>query len=293
MPSEAYAAFVAMLSNGRVTPDLPVDQARAGWDAMETMLPHAPGAEIEDTTVAGCEARWVTSADAGTTTAIHFHGGGYVIGSAKSHTPFGTHLAAALGGRVLMPQYRLAPEHPAPAALGDAVGVYRGLLEAGVDPGDIVVTGDSAGGGLAVALLVTLRDEMLPMPAAAALVSPWIDLTGTSESMRTKVDEDIVLSPELLAHWGAMYAGGSPLDHPVVSPGLGPLEGLPPMLVLVGTRELLLDDSNLLTERATAAGVEVTLEIADEMIHIWPVLGAGVVPEAEHAIERIAEFVRT
>jgi acetyl esterase/lipase len=118
-------------------------------------------------------------------------------------------------------------------------------------------------------------------------------MTGTSETMRSKVDEDIILSPELLAHWGAMYAGATPRDDPVLSPAFGLLDGLPPMLVMVGSRELLLDDSNLLADRAGSAGVDVTLEVVDGMIHIWQVLGAGVVPEAQACVDRIAAFVRT
>jgi acetyl esterase/lipase len=293
MPSEVYDNFVAMLSGGRVTPELPVADARSGWDAMESVLPLAPAVEVEDSIICGCGARWLVPEGSGTTTALHLHGGGYVIGSSKSHTPFGTHLAAAIGGRVLLLEYRLAPEHPAPTGLDDAVAAYRWLLDAGVDPGDVVVTGDSAGGGLAVALLARLRDELLPMPSAAALLSPWTDLTGTSETMRTKVDEDIVLSPELLAHWRAMYAATLPFDDPALSPALGTLEGLPPMLVLVGSREILLDDAHLLADRAGAQGVDVTVEVGDGMIHIWPVLGAGLVPEAQQAIDRMAAFIRS
>jgi acetyl esterase/lipase len=292
MPSEAYVNLVAMLAATRVTPEIPVEVTRGGWDTLENVLPLAPGVEIDDTTIAGCAARWLTPAGAGATTAVHLHGGGYVIGSPKSHTPFGTYLATALGGRVLLPDYRLAPEHPAPAAVDDAVAIYRWLLEAGVESGDVVITGDSAGGGLALALMARLRDEMVPMPSAAALISPWTDLTGTSETIRTKVDDDVVLSPELLAYWGGMYAGAMPLDDPVLSPALGDLTALPPTLVLTGTRELLLDDSNLLVDRAGAAGVDVTLEIVDDMVHIWPVLGAGAVPEAQAAVDRMAAFVR-
>jgi monoterpene epsilon-lactone hydrolase len=292
MPSEAYQNLVTMLSAGRVTPEIPVEQARAGWDSMETMLPSVPDVAVEDTTIAGRPARWLTPPGAGGTTVVHLHGGGYVIGSSKSHTPFASHLAASLGARVLLLEYRLAPEHPAPAAIDDVIATYKWLIEAGTDPGDIVFTGDSAGGGLAVASLLQLRESIEPLPAAAALLSPWTDMTGRYESMRTMVDEDIILSPELIAYWGGLYAGDHPLDDPRLSPALGDLDGLPPIHLQVGTREILLDDARQFADKANRAGVEVTLDVRDDMIHIWPILGAGIVPEAQEAIDRIVAFVR-
>jgi monoterpene epsilon-lactone hydrolase len=291
VPSEAYQNLVTMLSAGRVTPEIPIDQTRGGWDAMETMLPTAPDVAIEDTTVAGRPARWLTPPGAGGTTVIHLHGGGYVIGSCRSHTPFASHLAASLGARVLLLDYRLAPEHPAPAAIDDVVAAYTWLIEAGADPSDIVFTGDSAGGGLAVASLVQLRDAMQPLPAAVALISPWTNMTGGYDSMRTKADEDIILSPELIAYWGGLYAGELLPSDARLSPCLGDLDGLPPIHIQVGTREILLDDAREFADNASGAGVDVTLEVCDEMIHIWPVLGAGIVPEAQEAIDRIVAFV--
>jgi len=290
MPSEAYQNLVTMLSAGRVTPELPLDQARAGWDAMENMLPGADAVTIDDGVLGGRPARWLTAGDGGRKVGVHLHGGGYVIGSSKSHTPFGSHLAAALGGRVVIPDYRLAPEHTAPAAIEDALSVYRELLDDGVSPADVVLTGDSAGGGLALALAIQLRDTGMPLPGSVSMISPWADATGDYPSMRTKLDEDIILSPELLAYWGGLYAGGLPLDDTRVSPALGDLAGLPPLHIQVGTREVLLGDATQLADRASAAGVDVRLEVCDDMIHIWPVLGAGVVPEAQDAIERMAGF---
>ncbi len=134
---------------------------------------------------------------------------------------------------------------------------------------------------------------MLPLPGAAALLSPWTDATLDYDSMRTKVDEDIILSPELMHYWRGLYAGSLPLDDPRLSPALGDLEGLPPMHIQVGTRELLLDDAQQFADKASGAGVDVTLEVCDDMIHIWPVLGAGVTPESQEAIDRIAAFLRS
>jgi acetyl esterase/lipase len=142
-----------------------------------------------------------------------------------------------------------------------------------------------------VASLVQLRDAMEPLPAAAALISPWTNMTGGYDSMRTRVDEDIILSPELLGYWGGLYAGDlSPTDTRL-SPCLGDLAGLPPIHIQVGTREILLDDAREFADNASGAGVDVTLEVCDGMIHIWPVLGAGVIPEAQEAIDRIVAFV--
>jgi epsilon-lactone hydrolase len=293
MPSEAYDALVTMLSGGRVTPEAPIEQARMGWDAMEALLPFAPDVTVEETKIGGLNARWFTPSDAAGTTVLHLHGGGYVIGSAKSHAPFASHLAATLGAPVLVLEYRLAPEHPAPTAIDDTVAAYEWLLESGIDPADIVLTGDSAGGGLAVATMARLRDTLLPLPGAAALLSPWTDATLDYDSMRTRVDEDIILSPELMRYWRGLYAGSVPFDDPRLSPALGDLEALPPMHVQVGTRELLLDDARQFADKASSAGVDVTLEVCDEMIHIWPVLGAGLVPEAQDALDRITAFIRS
>ena len=292
MPSEAYNALVTMLSGGRVTPEAPVEQARMGWDAMENLLPLAPDVTIEETKIGDLNARWLTPPGAGGTTVLHLHGGGYVIGSAKSHTPFASHLAATLGAPVLVLEYRLAPEHPAPAAIDDTVAAYEWLLESGIDPADIVFTGDSAGGGLAVATMAQLRDTLLPLPGAAALLSPWTDATFAFDSMLSKVDEDIVLSPELMQHLARVVCRFDPVDDPRLSPALGDLAGMPPIHVQVGTCELLLDDARQFADKASGAGVDVTLEVCDEMIHIWPVLGAGVTPESQEAINRIAAFLR-
>ena len=159
-----------------------------------------------------------------------------MIGSAKSHTPFATHLAATVGARVLLLDYRLAPEHPAPAAIDDAAAAYAELLASGIEPGDIVFSGDSAGGGLALATIARLRDTLVPLPGAVVLLSPWTDATGDYESMRTKRDEEVILSPELLAHWGGMYAGELAPEDPRISPCFGGLEGFPPIHIQVGTR---------------------------------------------------------
>jgi epsilon-lactone hydrolase len=291
MPSEAHENLAAMLSASQVHPDSPLADLRAGFDLMESVLVPASGVRREDVDAAGVPATWFIPENPGRRTVLHLHGGGYCIGSVKSHSAFASHLAARLSVAVLVPEYRLAPEHPAPAAIDDAVAVYRWLLEQGTLPNELVLTGDSAGGGLVLSALVSLRDDEHPLPAGGVLISPFLDLTGAGESARSRAGEDVVLSPEILDHWGSLYRGEIPAGDPLVSPLFADLSDLPPLLVQVGTRELLLDDARRLAERAPSFGGDVRLKIYEGIIHAWPVMGAGLVPEADEAIDEIAEFV--
>jgi acetyl esterase/lipase len=199
--------------------------------------------------------------------------------------------AAAGRARVLNVDYRLAPEHPHPAAVDDAVAAYRWLLATGVDAGQVVIGGDSAGGGLVVAALVALRDGGDPLPAGGFCLSPWVDLECAGETFDTKADVDPMCSREGLSEMAAAYAGGHDLRSPLVSPVHADLTGLPPLLIHVGTAETLLDDSVRLAERARAAGVEVHLEAWDDLVHVFQAF-APMVPEAVEAIDGIGAFVR-
>lgn len=222
---------------------------------------------------------------------LYFHGGAYCLGSISTHRFLGGYLATAANAKLLLVDYRLAPEHPFPAAVDDGVAAYRFLLEQGVAPHKITVAGDSAGGGLTMAVLLALRDAGDPLPATAVCISPWVDLVGTGESMCTNKDIDVMLSPEFLSRYAQMYVNGDELTNPLVSPIYADLRGLPPLLIHVGTDEILLDDARQLAQRAEAAGVDVTLEIWPEMIHVWHAL-AMIVPESRQAIDRIGEFVK-
>ena len=193
--------------------------------------------------------------------------------------------------RVLNVDYRLAPEHPHPAGVDDAVTVYRWLLASGLAPGRIVIAGDSAGGGLAAATLVALRDRGEPAPAGGALISPWADLTMTADSYRTRAELDPMVSHEGLVPSAEAYLAGTDPKDPTVSAVFADLTGLPPLVIHVGDHEVLLDDSVLLAERARAAGVEVELWVAPEMIHVWHAF-AGLVPEGQEALERLAAWIR-
>jgi monoterpene epsilon-lactone hydrolase len=293
MPSDAYENFVALFSAGKVMPETPLEDARAGWDMLGATLPLADGVTVEPVRVGELSAEWLAPAGVGNVTVLHLHGGGYVIGSCASHRPFASHLAATLEARVLVPEYRRAPEHPAPAAIDDALACYRWLLESGIEPGQLVVSGDSAGGGLALALALEIQRDVTTPAAALVLLSPWTDLTLSGASLTARADEDVILAPETLAHWADLYAGTVGTEDPRVSPLFADLSALPPTLVLAGSREVLLDDAIRFAEKADTSAVDVTLEVWDDMIHIWPVLGAGVVPEARDALERITSFVRS
>jgi monoterpene epsilon-lactone hydrolase len=203
-----------------------------------------------------------------------------------------TRLSIASSMRVLGLNYRLAPAHPFPAAVEDASAAYRWLLKSGVDPGRIALAGDSAGAGLALATTLTLREDELPLPGAVVCLSPWVDLALTGDSMDTKAAADPIVSREMLYGWGKLYLGDHDPRTPLASPLYAELQGLPPLLIQVGSTEVLLDDSRRLADRASAAGVDVALEIWPEMIHGWQNFGA-ILPEAREAIDHIGRFVRS
>lgn len=223
-------------------------------------------------------------------TMLYLHGGGYHFGSIRLYRELAARLALACGARVLLPEYRLAPEHPFPAAVDDALLVYRRLLADGHAPGRIVVAGDSAGGGLSLALALALRDADEPLPAALVCLSPWTDLTCTGETMTTCADLDAMLPADVVRHFAASYAAGQDVHNPLISPLHGDLAGLPPLLVQVGTDEVLLSDSLRLAEKARAAGATLQLDVWPEMWHVWH-LFASAVPEARQAIDAIGQFV--
>ncbi len=219
------------------------------------------------------------------------HGGGYVSGSIKTHQEMVSRICRAACCRGFLIDYRLAPEHPFPAAVNDAVAAYRWLLDEGVAPSRIAIAGDSAGGGLTLATLVALRDAGSPMPAAAICMSPWTDLEGLGESMTTRRDRDPLITRGMSHSHADMYLGGTDPANPLASPVHADLRGLPPLLIQVGDAEILLDDSTRVARNAKAASVDVTLEVWDEMIHVWQVF-AGILPEGRQAIERMGEFIR-
>lgn len=293
MPSEQLEMIVAMLSSGGpFTPGASFAEQRANLDAQAGAAPLADGTVVEPTNAGGVPAEWLTAPGARDDAAmLYLHGGGYCVGSVVSHRGHASRLSAACGLRVLNLGYRLAPEHPFPAAIDDAVAAYRWLRSRGVAANRIVIAGDSAGGGLTLATLLALRDAREPLPAAGVCISPWTDLALTGATMDTKDAEDPMCHRVTLAPMAAAYLGDADARTPLASPLYADPRGLPPLLIHVGTRETLLDDSLRLADGARRAGVDVTCEAWEEMIHVFHAF-APLLPEADQAIAKVAEFVR-
>lgn len=224
---------------------------------------------------------------------LYLHGGAYVFGTIDTHKSLIAQIAKASDIKILAIEYRLAPENPFPAALTDALIAYKYLLENGYQPQNIFFAGDSAGGGLTLATLIALRDRQLPLPAKAIFLSPWTDLTLSGNSIKAFADKDPIIVEYWLDQAAEFYTqqASTPRQHPLVSPLFADMHGLPPLLIQVSSEEMLLDDSTRLAERAQQAGVSVTLEVWEGMVHVWHVLYT-VLPEAKRAIARIAEFIK-
>ncbi len=223
---------------------------------------------------------------------LYFHGGGFCIGSPLMHRSIAAHLAQHSAMSVFVPSYRLAPEHPYPAALDDALAAYRALLAGGYAPERIALVGDSAGGGLALALLVALRDAGVALPASAVLLSPWVDLSLSGASIAFNAADDPVVSPTWLAACARAYAGTLAPSDPRVSPLFASLYGLPPLGIYVGTREILLDDSARLAVRAREAGVTVELRCYEGLWHNWQ-FQAGVLPSVAPTFADAADLIES
>ncbi len=292
MPSQELQSIIALLrSRPAAGPGTTPEELRAGFEQMAAMFPLPPDVRVERADIAGVPCEWLTPPGAAEDAVLlYLHGGGYVIGSANTHRELAARIARAAGVRALVLEYRLAPEHPFPAAVEDASRAYRGLVERGFAPHRLAIGGDSAGGGLTVATLVKVRDEGLPMPAAAVLLSPWTDLAGTGASLTERASLDPIVQREPLLQMASLYLAGADARNPLASPLYADLRRLPPMLIQVGTWETLYDDAARLAERAQAAGVEVAFEPWDEAIHVWQLFAAA--PEAREATERIGGFLR-
>jgi monoterpene epsilon-lactone hydrolase len=292
MPSPELSMIVDMFRGRLVPPDLTVEGMRAGLEMMVSGLSIDADVSCQPVDAGGVPAEWVVAPGAlAERVILYLHGGGYVVGSINTHRDLAARLSRAAAARVLLIAYRLAPEHPHPAAVEDATAAYRWLLANGTSSAQLVIAGDSAGGGLTVATLVALRDAGEPLPAAGVCLSPWVDLEGVGESMTTKAAVDPMVQREGLTKMAAMYLAGQPPRTPLAAPLHADLSGLPPLLIQVGTAETLLDDSTRLAERARKAGVQVTLEPWEDMIHVWQAF-AAILPEGRQAIERIGEFVK-
>ena len=251
----------------------------------------ARGVEVRPDRVHGLAAEWLRPANAADERLLlYLHGGGYVMGCCATHRQLVSYIAAAAGVRALLPEYRLAPEHPFPAAIEDAVSLYRGLLRDGHAPQDIVIAGDSAGGGLSMATLLELRDAGDPLPAAACLLSPWLDLTGSGESMISNAASDPWFEPDYLPAVAERYCRADECSNPLVSPVFADLTGLPPLYIQVCADEILFSDSTRIAERARAAGVTVDMETFTGLWHVFQAF-VRQVPESREAVARLAAYI--
>ena len=291
MPSEQFHKILdAWRRRGRLPDDAPLEEMRSDFEGMA--FPAPDDVTLEAVDAGGVPAEWLTAPGADAERAVlYLHGGGYAIGSLRSHRKLASDVSRAARARVLLLDYRLAPEHPHPAALDDSTAAYRWLLGQGLEPRRLAVAGDSAGGGLTIATLVSLRDAGSPLPAAGVCISPWVDLSCTAASFTENADLDPMVSRTLLQRMGSWYLCDLDPRTPLAAPLHADLSGLPPLLIHVGGTEVLRDDAVALADRARAAGVEVTLGVWPEMMHVWHVF-CGRVPEASQAMEEVGNFLR-
>lgn len=291
MASEQLQIVLDLLKQNPVGLGDDIQAMRAGMEATAAAVP--ADVKVEPTTLGGVPGEWVTApgADAGAVL-LYLHGGGYVMGSPNTHRDLVARLSRASGLPAFAADYRLAPEHPFPAAVDDAVAVYRALLASGVRADRVTVAGDSAGGGLTLALLAAIKAAGEPMPAGAAVISPWTDLalTGASLTARAAIDP-MIKGAEPIALMARHYLGSADPKHRLASPLYAGYEGFPPLHIQVGTSEVLFDDGARVAARACEAGVPVVFEPWQDMIHVWHAF-AALLPEGQQAIERMGSWLR-
>jgi epsilon-lactone hydrolase len=292
MSQQQLDSIIQLLKNRPIAQSPSLAETRAGFERMAIMFPVDEDVKCEPVQAGSVKAEWITApgADAGRAI-LYLHGGGYVIGSISTHRSLAARLSKAARARVLLIDYRLAPEHPFPAAVDDSVAAYQWMLSLGLAPARIAVAGDSAGGGLTIATLVAIRDAKLPTPAAGAALSPWVDLEGIGESMTSKSAADPMVQKAGLVEMAKLYLGGKDPRTPLAAPLYADLTGLPPLLIQVGTAETLMDDASRIAERARKAGVKVDYQPYDNMIHVFQMF-APLLEEGQQAIDRIGEFIR-
>lgn len=264
---------------------------RVGFERVSNLSKFPRFVKKQEIEYANCEAAWFTPDGYGKSKNIlYLHGGGYVMGSVNTHRALIARIARACGYRALAINYRKAPEHPYPAALQDAFNTYKQMIEEGYE--NIFIMGDSAGGGLTLALLQLIKKHKLPKAAGSVLLSPWTDLTLSGDSIKSKKDKDPLITPHLLEIFSKRYYANEDPTNPLISPHFADVKGFPPTLIQVGGKEVLFDDSTRMAQKMNKAGVNVRLEVYENMMHVWQYFG-GIVPEANKAIDEIGEFVKS
>ncbi len=290
MPSKEFEEMLEAMRARPVLTGLTMQERRANFEEMPRQ-PLADDVKFRRVDVGGVPGEWITTPESKEDRLLYYlHGGGYVLGSVNTHREMVSRLARAMGARALAIDYRLAPEHPFPAAVSDATTGYRWLLAEGVSPSGIVIAGDSAGGGLAIACQVALRDAEAPMPAAAVCLSPWADMECVGESMAELAGKGGI-DPVGIVEMAKAYVGEADAREPLASPIHADLTGLPPLLIQVSKAEELYSDAMRLAERAQACGVETEVEPWEDMTHVWQSM-AALIPEGREAIEDVGRFVR-
>ncbi len=285
-----YRGWMAAM---QANPDMPLDEVRRRFEHLGDVTGEPGGVDYVETQADGIPAMWATPKGcADTRVLLCAHGGGYVMCSMYSHRKMYARVAKAIGCRALIVDYRRAPERIHPGPVDDMVASYRWLLEQGISPKHIAVIGDSAGGALAVTILLRAREKGLPLPAATMSLSPWCDMEARGETFETNRDRDVLVAREVIATMASTFLGeGGDRNDPLVNPLYADLHGFPPMYIQAGADETLLSDSRDLAELARRSDVDVTLEIVPEMQHVFQML-AGTAPEADAAIAKLANWVR-
>jgi len=276
----------------KFNPNMTIDEMRRSMESLTKLASLPSKTKVEKVSFNGISAEWICAKEAHEDRVIlYLHGGGYNIGSPNTHRELAAHISMTSGAKVLLPDYRLAPEHPFPSALEDATSAYRWLLDTGLTGRNISIAGDSAGGALSIATSISLRDTGEPSPASIACISPWTDLEMSGNSIKTHAKIDPLLNLQLLKIMASNYIGDNDPCSPLISPIYADLRGISPLLIHVGSDEMLLDDSTRIAEKAKNAEVDVTLKIYDQMWHAWH-LNVRLMPEAKNAIEELGSFIR-
>jgi len=279
------ALFKIFFKNRRMT----VAELRSSRQAQKNRS--GESLQLEKVSLPNLSAAWLRPARAASQRVIlYLHGGGYVSGNLAGYLPLCSLLAETLESDLFFPDYRLAPEHPYPAALEDAQAAYAWLRQQGYAAQNILVCGDSAGAGLSLALTLALRDSAAPLPGAVICFSPWADLTLQGQSLQTKRQAEAILNADSLREWAALYAGAANPSGPLLSPAFADFRDFPPLLILVGSEEILLDDARRVAEKARRAGVSVNLQEWPGLWHVWPVLGS-LIPESRRAFQAARQFL--
>jgi acetyl esterase/lipase len=292
MTAAQLDSLVALLRSRPAPETRDVAQARARFEKLAGFLGGAPDARCEKVDAGGVAAEWIMAPGCDPGRAVlYLHGGGYAIGSIDTHRRLAYDISAASAAAILAIDYRLAPEHPFPAALDDATTAWRWLAQQGFPADRLAIAGDSAGGGLTIATLVNLRDRKLGLPACAVAISPWVDLEGRGDSITARAAQDPMVQKDGLLWMAGMYLDGRTPKTPLAAPLHADLKGLPPILVQAGTAETLLDDATRIAEKLHGAGNDVRLSIWPNMLHVFP-LFAPVLSEGRDGCVEIGTFIR-